>query len=765
MYKVLFSLLLIFAFCEAFAFNNSNIAVFAANPGEGSASASLEEKDGIPFVKTVFPKYENGKDHWPGLSTFAGDGYFDETDFGKYKYFYSLVYNPSDFPYVLIRVEDADGRVNNAQVPVAVHDYSLCCVETKQLTGIDLGRIKHIVIFLNEPSEDVEIWIGGLTLSDSIDDTALASASKTLLEKCDNLIKKLKTKKSEWCKTKLEDVIKFRDLLTGPASPEKENAVLTMQYVPEETEASIEYHEKKHSDNYSVFPVPSTLKLRNDQMPLLKKNASVRIDSAKGESESVSLLITANKKDIADVKLIAGPLRDRNGNYIYPEIHPLGYVYVKNPTPATGGFGIPGYYPDPILPNDAFSVEKGKNATCLYTVNVPRDAASGEYKGKITVQPEGERISEISVTLKVYDVTLLPQSYLKQIFVTRNTAANSKYYDLWTDEHFRAFTKLHMKYRLNCQQSNSEGILDFGKVYSADSKGRVTADWTAFDDAVRYWFSLGMTQFWGYFNGGAASVADIYDKDYLRSRLGLLAAHLKEMGWLDRFFLYFYDEPGPDAAERIIEVCDWVHREGAGLRIVHTYNHPDQEQFIGHADIIVSDIGYYDPETGKKARENKCEYWAYTCISNRIFGYPDNWKIDNYGVSHRALGWWLYKYRADGYLYWGTDFWSVDPWEFTETFPGGNGDGSLFYPSKDRSSLPYPSLRLDNYRDGVEDHDLLVMYEDRIGKDPLSALKKASSVVGKNNYSRDDELYKALHKELLEQLEKTEQKAKKKTRK
>ncbi len=737
----------------AYCFDSKNIKVFATNPGGFSAEAVYAEKDGLGFARVTYPEFREGGERFPSMITTLGDGYFDESDFTRYKYLYALVYNPSDITYAYLRMDDKNGRRANYQVPLKPHDYTLCAIETKDIPGIDLTQVCLFDVYYKEPDRPIELWIGDIVLADSIDERVMSISSRKMLEDCEKALKKINGKKGDWCQAKREELQALYALLIGPSSPEKEQAVLTKEYLPRTIDESIDHYAAVKKDAYSVYPMPSTLKLRNDQAPKTKKSSSVSMDAARGESESVSLLVTADTRDLSQVTLSVEPLKDKGGKYIYPEIHPLGYVKVTNPTPAPGGFGVPGMYPDPILPNEPFNVEKDKNVTCLYTVSVPADAEAGTYKGSITVRPEGEKETVIKVTLKVHEVTLLPQSNLKQIFITRNTAANSPFYDQWTPEHFKAFTKLHLKYRLNCQQYNSEGLFDFGRVFTADSKGRVQADWTEFDEQVRYWFGLGMTQFYGFFTGGAEAIEGIPDRDFLRSRLGLLAEHLKKMGWLNRFFLYFYDEPVPEKAEQIIRLCDWVHSQGQGLRIVHTYNYLEQEPFIGHADIIVADIDAFKPDIRDKVREAGGEYWVYTCISNRVLGYPDNWKIDNYGVSHRALGWWIYNNKAQGYLYWGTDFWNVDPWENPETFPRGNGDGSLFYPARDKSSLPYPSLRLDNYRDGVEDYDLLCMLAEYTKDDPLKLLKK-QPVEGRNKYSRSDQQYITLHKELLTLLDK-----------
>jgi hypothetical protein len=48
-----------------------------------------------------------------------------------------------------------------------------------------------------------------------------------------------------------------------------------------------------------------------------------------------------------------------------------------------------------------------------------------------------------------------------------------------------------------------------------------------------------------------------------------------------------------------------------------------------------------------------------------------------------------------------------NPWEKTETYPTGNGDGSLLYPSRDGLNHPVASIRLKMLREGLEDYELL----------------------------------------------------------
>ena len=149
----------------------------------------------------------------------------------------------------------------------------------------------------------------------------------------------------------------------------------------------------------------------------------------------------------------------------------------------------------------------------------------------------------------------------------------------------------------------------------------------------------------------------------------------------------------------------------------------------------------------------------YTCCGTASSTFPDNWKIDYYGTGHRALGWWLFKYHAEGYLYWAVDFWNnVNPWEDAETFPNCNGDGSMFYPALDHQSLPYPSVRLALMRDGFEDYDLLQLLKEKFPAtdDPeVQRLLNAEEIIfAPASYNQTgDQDYIRLHHRLLELLE------------
>jgi hypothetical protein len=93
-----------------------------------------------------------------------------------------------------------------------------------------------------------------------------------------------------------------------------------------------------------------------------------------------------------------------------------------------------------------------------------------------------------------------------------------------------------------------------------------------------------------------------------------------------------------------------------------------------------------------------------------------NYFIDEAATAPRLHPWMNYLYGNTGILYWATDNWTgvdCNPWLKTETYPTGNGDGSLLYPGKDFKG-PVASIRLKMLREGLEDFELLTLLGERL---------------------------------------------------
>ena len=107
------------------------------------------------------------------------------------------------------------------------------------------------------------------------------------------------------------------------------------------------------------------------------------------------------------------------------------------------------------------------------------------------------------------------------------------------------------------------------------------------------------------------------------------------------------------------------------------------------------------------------EAWFYTCL------YPQGTYLNRFiqqpVLKTRLLQWLNYRYDFTGYLHWGGNYWTDDPFHDTDaSIPSGDGkmellpagDAFITYPWREKYSI-HSSIRLEAMRDGIEDYELL----------------------------------------------------------
>lgn len=537
---------------------------------------------------------------------------------------------------------------------------------------------------------------------------------------------------------------------------------------------------------YAVFAVSPMLKLRPEQIPEsepLNGKSVVSLFAAKGEGESLQIVIAALETDLESVKVGVTPLVGPKGSVILPDVKFVGYVPVQKPTP--GGFSIAGSYPDPLLSIRTFDVQRNQCQSVWLTAWIPRDALAGTYEGAIVVEPRNAAKLTVPVRLRVYDVTLPVQSHLKTCVLIWDYKARQVYGDDWTLERSRRFYELCLRYRFTPPPP-----LPWDKVFIKQPDGTWVAKWDEFDREVEGWMSKGATAFsiGGILRWGTKPPPE-KEREDVASKLKLLGEHLKRKGWSERFYFYVFDEPSTAEFANIEALCRFVHQHAPNLNILLTAGYSATGAYRSHAptpegaayrtlagfvNIWVPHIDCFDEPFLRECKKLGDQVWMYVCISTVGKTYPDIWRIDWTGVSHRAIGWWLWRYGCEGFLYWCVNYWTDDKGKPFDLFanpvayPGGNGDGFLFYPDPQRDD-PIPSVRAEIFRDAVEDYDLLTMlhrtaislkadrkFAQKLAK-PLSEAERlldaSDIVVAVNKFVDDPKPYEQRHKRILELLE------------
>lgn len=109
------------------------------------------------------------------------------------------------------------------------------------------------------------------------------------------------------------------------------------------------------------------------------------------------------------------------------------------------------------------------------------------------------------------------------------------------------------------------------------------------------------------------------------------------------------------------------------------------------------------------------QVWWYFLYGDRP-PLPNPTVMDRPGIEARITPWLAWLERVQGLLYYSLTDWSPDPWT-QPWLNDGNGDGFLFYPSKDstiavdacsaQSNRLVPSIRWELLREGMEDYEYL----------------------------------------------------------
>jgi len=330
--------------------------------------------------------------------------------------------------------------------------------------------------------------------------------------------------------------------------------------------------------------------------------------------------------------------------------------------------------------------------------------------------------------------------------------------------------------------------LPWDEVFVRRPDGTWAANWDEFDRVVETWMAKGATAFsiggilrWG------TKLPPENERTEVAAKLQLLGEHLRQKGWSERFYFYVFDEPSTAQFADIEALCRFVHEHAPNLNILLTAGYGATGPFRTHAptpegaayrvlanfiNIWVPHIDCFDEPFLRERKKAGDQVWMYVCISTVGKTYPDIWRIDWTGTAHRAIGWWLWRYGCDGFLYWCVNYWTDDkgkPFDLfanPTAYPGGNGDGFLFYPDPQKGD-PIPSVRVEIFRDGIEDYDLLCLLQTKLAKaqklaDPKhqkwlqraqTLLRADDLILAPNKFADNPAAYEQRHRQLLEVLE------------
>jgi len=294
----------------------------------------------------------------------------------------------------------------------------------------------------------------------------------------------------------------------------------------------------------------------------------------------------------------------------------------------------------------------------------------------------------------------------------------------------------------------------FERVYTPDDI-EIKLDFTAFDNAAaRYLDEFGMTAFClnlqgmggGTFHsrylgnlGGYQQGTPEYERLFSRY-LGAVEAHLREKGWLDKAYTYWFDEPEPRDYDFVKDGMALLKRAGPGIRRLLTEEvTPDLTGFV---DIWCPLTPNYEEQACEARQAEGDRIWWYVCTGPKA-PYCGLF-IDHSAIEMRMWLWQTWQANVQGVLVWATNYWTsecaypapsvqnpwTDPMGWVSGYSTpigakvawGNGDGRFVYPPNtdpEDTTTPYisgpvNSIRWEMLRDGMEDYEYFWLLRDTI---------------------------------------------------
>ncbi len=194
-------------------------------------------------------------------------------------------------------------------------------------------------------------------------------------------------------------------------------------------------------------------------------------------------------------------------------------------------------------------------------------------------------------------------------------------------------------------------------------------------------------------------------EDFLPRFLPAFVGHLRQKKWLDKTLFHICDEPASHNVLPWRQASDFVHRHAPELRRIDAIETP---HCLDRLEVWVPKLDHLSAwqDVFEEAQRRGNELWFYT-VGIYQGGVVMNKTVDMPLIDARLMHWLNYRYDLKGYLHWGLNKWTDDPWNA----PGEHrGDGWQVYPKRDGL---LNSLRWEQMRNGLQDYECLWLLEDK----------------------------------------------------
>ena len=477
---------------------------------------------------------------------------------------------------------------------------------------------------------------------------------------------------------------------------------------------------RKKSDGqrgYAVGFASSMEKVLPRDVPLaLKLGDTVSLSAARNETESFQVVVVPFDNNLEQVRVEVGDLVTRKGQRLPSDCvdtRVVGYVKTARPPYLVSYVG---WWPDPLLDFlPATDIEPGDAQAFWVRVCVPKDQAPGKYHGEFQVTAANAPPAKFRLDIEVHDF-LMPDRSPLPTAISIYDSFTKKFAGDWDTFKFTLADFL-ADYYIDFDSLYRRGPPDFEVLERLHTQGRLAT------------FNLGYFSS-GEFEPGASDEAFADAMEKLMARLRPAYEGAKERGMLDKAYIYGFDECNQEyfpILQRIALELKKAFPEVPVATTTRDYSF-GLDSAITAIDAWTPLTPQFRPEKVAAARQRGVSVWWYICCGP---AHPyANWFVEYPAIETRLLmGAMAAKYRPEAFLYYAITRWAnnekpIVDGPFTSWNPASykdfNGDGSLLCPGPD--GRPLATVRLENFRDGLEDYAYVRILEETI------AAKKAGQL-------------------------------------
>ena len=398
------------------------------------------------------------------------------------------------------------------------------------------------------------------------------------------------------------------------------------------------------------------------------------------------------------------------------------------------------------------------------TVDVPRSARPGSYRGVFSVVAKGGRRVDYPVELSVASATL-PEKNEFFLDVWQNVCAVARYHNVrpYTKEHYAVLEPLMRELAAAGQKAitvpicaypwGRNALLDDFVPMVADIRhpdGRCELDFKVFDEYVEFARSCGVGpqihcytilkfahRYEYFYVDGATGEERMlrFDPDtpewkaFWRPFLEQFVAHLRAKGWLDDTYVAIDEGDPPDQFSTrafLKEVAPSLKYASAGNKDGRLFRGLEAEVY---SQILWKD--YCGAEFLATLPERRAKGYVttfYVCTQPKK---PNTWFVRPL-VETEWLGLYAAAKGFDGFLRWSVFHWTPDPFAVASDSAHPDGELYMLYPNARAST------RWEILRDSIEDFRKIAARRKPDGSLP-SALKTALDAIDFEAAKTDDE--------------------------